>query len=157
MQENEEIFSIVRENLQILGDTYSKKNVSAFSSDYLLEERSQNLSNWLKGLKKPNMEKLAILFVTIPDLSLEWFFRRKGKMLLSEEVTDMMIKEAEFKELKKREKMYEGIIQKGLGDFHKVYAGSQLVDNIEALDSLDVITRNTFLGNSFYRDLSGNS
>jgi hypothetical protein len=102
-------------NLKLLVDTFAGGSVNKFASEYL-NDRSQNLTNWISGEKNPNVGKLCVLFETIPNLSLEWLFRGNGDMFLGNKEKELMLKideiERQKNEYKDRAELYEKLLKK---------------------------------------------
>ena len=106
---------IIQLNLKLLVDTFAGGSVNKFANEYL-DERSQNLTNWIEGVRNPNLEKLSKLFDTIPNLSLEWLFRGNGDMFLGNKEKELMLKideiERQKNEYKDRAELYEKLLRK---------------------------------------------
>jgi hypothetical protein len=109
---------IIQLNLKILINIFAGGSINKFAKEYL-NDRSQNLTNWINGEKNPNIGKLYVLFETIPNLSLEWFFRGNGDMLLGNKEKELMLKidtiEQQKNEYKDRAELYEKLLRKDIG------------------------------------------
>lgn len=106
---------IIQLNLKLLVDTFARGSVNKFANEYL-NDRSQNLTNWISGEKNPNVGKLYVQFETIPNLSLEWLFRGNGDMLLGNKEKELMLKideiECQKNDYKDRAELYEKLLKK---------------------------------------------
>jgi hypothetical protein len=123
---------IIQKNLQILVDEFSRGSINKFANDYL-DDRSQNLTNWIKGDRNPNFEKLSKLFETIPNLSLEWLFRGKGSMIVSNE-NDVLLELEKWKirasKIEQDNEMLKEVIRREHGNFQEGDPSRLLADDI---------------------------
>ena len=118
---------------------------------------ASKLYQYQSGHSEPKTENLRQLKKVFPLLNLDWLIAGAGEF---KEIDPNYVRELEekFKEAEEERKMFKKM---ALVNFPNVYTSSQsvdnslLVDNIDELDELDVVTRNAFLGQSFYSDLIG--
>jgi hypothetical protein len=149
----------VSKNLKKIVDIETGGNVHRFSNDYLGEERSDKLRAWINGTKTPNLNEIDKMVRSLKialgkELSLDWLVYDKGNMFVEYErfvEENRIIKE----ELKNIQEEYGAFKKMALANFHDVDMSNQFVDNIDALDGLDVVTKNLFLGQSYFSELIG--
>lgn len=146
-------------NLKTIVDIETGGNIHRFSNDYLQEERSDKLRAWINGSRDPNLGEIDKVVESIKskigkELSLDWLVYNKGEMF----VDYNKIKEDKKlvqDELDKVLEEYGAFKKMALANFPDVDMSNQFVDNIDELSKLDVLTKNLFLGQSYFSELTG--
>ncbi len=112
---------------------------------------ASKLYQYQSGHSEPKAENLRQLKKVFPLLNLDWLVAGVGEF---REIDSSYVKELEIK-LKESEEEKKMFRKMALSNFPNVDMSNQFVDNLDALDGLDVMTRNLFLGQSYYSELTG--
>lgn len=160
---------IFQETVKTLKDEIGRGNNSEFGRT-LGDISSQNITNWESGSSFPNV--LTIRKFAELGINLNWLILKKGKPYMSQEYEELQIerklrmeaenrekiKDEEIEKLKRKEAIYLSMLEKDLPksrNFNEVYKGN-LLDNLDPILAMDLLTRTKMIGRSFIKDLAGN-
>lgn len=160
---------IFQENVSVLKNDIGRGNNSEFGRK-LGGVSSQNVTNWEGGTSFPNVLMIR-KFVDL-GINLNWLIAKQGKPYLSQEYEELQnekqlrmeaekrekLKDEEIDNLRRKESIYLSMLEKDLPksrNFNEVYKSS-LLDNLDPILAMDLLTRTKFIGRSFVKDLAGN-